>query len=65
MIKQEDGTVLILDLQSGHVADKTLSLQQVKEELCKIRGHLIDMPIDFLIVSVSPRNLRSTRWVSG
>ncbi|WWD20129.1 hypothetical protein CI109_104605 [Kwoniella shandongensis] len=36
-------------ISTGHVADKTLSLQQVKEELSKIRGHLVDMPCDFLI----------------
>lgn len=41
-----------LILQTGHVADRTLSLQQVKEELVKIRGHLVDMPLDFLIVSL-------------
>jgi hypothetical protein len=32
------------------VVNKSLSLQQVKEELMKIRGHLVDMPLDFLIV---------------
>ncbi|WVF68604.1 hypothetical protein IAT40_003374 [Kwoniella sp. CBS 6097] len=36
-------------ISSGHVADRTLSLQQVKEELSKIKGHLVDMPCDFLI----------------
>jgi hypothetical protein len=32
------------------VVNKSLSLQQIKEELMKIRGHLVDMPLDFLIV---------------
>jgi len=35
------------------VTNRDLSLQQVKEELSKIRGHLVDMPLDFLIVSDS------------
>lgn len=38
-------------ISTGHVANKDLSCRQVKEELAKIRGHLVDMPIDFLIVS--------------
>ncbi|WVQ79396.1 hypothetical protein IAT38_001493 [Cryptococcus sp. DSM 104549] len=36
-------------ISTGHVAAKDLTLQQVKEELSKIRGHLVDMPCDFLI----------------
>lgn len=40
-------------IATGHVANKDLSLRQVKEELAKVRGHLVDMPLDFL--SVSPR----------
>ncbi|KAK4685290.1 phospholipase D1/2, partial [Tremellales sp. Uapishka_1] len=36
-------------IPTGHVADKSLSLQQVKEELAGIKGHLVDMPLDFLI----------------
>nr|ODN91177.1 phospholipase D [Cryptococcus depauperatus CBS 7841] len=31
----------------GHIIDKTLTVQQVKEELSKIKGHLVDMPINF------------------
>ncbi|KNX49943.2 phospholipase D [Cryptococcus deuterogattii R265] len=38
-----------IGISSGHVIDKTLTLQQVKEELSKIRGHLVDMPINFCI----------------
>ncbi|KAL7424937.1 hypothetical protein Q5752_000624 [Cryptotrichosporon argae] len=34
---------------TGHVVNKSLSLQEVKETLARIRGHLVDMPIDFLI----------------
>jgi hypothetical protein len=30
-----------------------LSLQQVKDEMSKVRGHLVDMPLDFLIVSLA------------
>lgn len=37
--------------------NKDLSLQQVKEELMKIKGHLVDMPLDFLIVSYFPTAL--------
>ncbi|WWC93003.1 uncharacterized protein L201_007967 [Kwoniella dendrophila CBS 6074] len=36
-------------ISSGHVADRNLTLQQVKEELSKIKGHLVDMPCDFCI----------------
>ena len=39
--------------QTGHVSNKDMSLVQIKEELSKIKGHLVDMPIDFLIVSGS------------
>lgn len=39
--------------QTGHVVNKNLSLQQVKQELMKVRGHLVDMPLNFLIVSRS------------
>ncbi|KIR56547.1 phospholipase D [Cryptococcus gattii Ru294] len=38
-----------IGVSSGHVIDKTLTLQQVKEELSKIKGHLVDMPINFCI----------------
>ncbi|WVQ75129.1 hypothetical protein IAR50_004738 [Cryptococcus sp. DSM 104548] len=31
----------------GHVVNKDLSLQEVKEQLSRIRGHLVDMPINF------------------
>ncbi|EAL20781.1 hypothetical protein CNBE1430 [Cryptococcus deneoformans B-3501A] len=36
-------------VSTGHVIDKSLTLQQVKEELGKIKGHLVDMPINFCI----------------
>jgi hypothetical protein len=35
------------------VANPDLSLRQVKEELGKVRGHLVDMPMQFLAVSSS------------
>ncbi|KAJ9099791.1 hypothetical protein QFC21_003789 [Naganishia friedmannii] len=34
---------------AGHVADKTLSLKEVKEMLSQVKGRLVDMPLDFLI----------------
>ncbi|OWZ44706.1 phospholipase D [Cryptococcus neoformans c45] len=36
-------------ISTGHVINKTLTLQEVKEELGKIKGHLVDMPINFCI----------------
>lgn len=38
-------------IATGHVADKDLSLSAVKEELGKVKGHLVDMPLEFLAVS--------------
>jgi phospholipase D1/2 len=40
-------------ITTGHVANPDLSLRQVKEELGKVRGHLVDMPMQFLAVSSS------------
>ncbi|ODO00720.1 phospholipase D [Cryptococcus wingfieldii CBS 7118] len=31
----------------GHVVNKDLSLREVKDQLSRIRGHLVDMPINF------------------
>lgn len=39
--------------QAGHVADKALGAQEVKELLSQVRGKLVDMPLDFLIVRIS------------
>nr|XP_019003723.1 phospholipase D [Kwoniella mangroviensis CBS 8507]OCF67184.1 phospholipase D [Kwoniella mangroviensis CBS 8507] len=36
-------------ISSGHVADRSLKLREVKEMLSKVRGHLVDMPLDFCI----------------
>jgi hypothetical protein len=36
-----------------------MSLREVKEELSKIRGHLVDMPLDFL--NVSRQAIRMTK----
>lgn len=38
-------------INTGHVANKDLTLRQVKEELAKVRGHLVDMPLHFCEVS--------------
>lgn len=38
-------------ISTGHVANSKLSATEVKQELSKIRGHLVDMPINFLSVS--------------
>lgn len=35
-------------IKTGHVAHAALSIQEVKNDLSKIRGHLVDMPIHFL-----------------
>ncbi|WOO77674.1 Phospholipase D1 [Vanrija pseudolonga] len=35
-------------IKTGHVAHAALSVQEVKNDLSKIRGHLVDMPIHFL-----------------
>jgi phospholipase D1/2 len=35
----------------GHVTNHKLSANEVKKELSKIRGHLVDMPVNFLSVS--------------
>ncbi|KAI9633008.1 uncharacterized protein MKK02DRAFT_40389 [Dioszegia hungarica] len=35
-------------IATGHVANPDMSLREVKEELGKIRGHLVDMPMEFL-----------------
>lgn len=39
-------------IATGHVANPDMSLREVKEELGKIRGHLVDMPMEFLAVSL-------------
>ncbi|WWC65686.1 uncharacterized protein I303_108307 [Kwoniella dejecticola CBS 10117] len=36
-------------ISSGHIANREMSLAEVKEELGKVRGHLVDMPCDFCI----------------
>ena len=33
------------------MADKAIGVQEVKELLSQVRGKLVDMPLDFLIVS--------------
>lgn len=38
-------------IATGHVANPELSLRDVKAELGKVRGHLVDMPLEFLSVS--------------
>lgn len=38
-------------IATGHVADKALSLGDVKEGLERVRGHLVQMPLKFLEVS--------------
>jgi phospholipase D1/2 len=38
----------------GHVTNQKLSANEVKKELSKIRGHLVDMPVNFLSVSQVP-----------
>ncbi|KAL1408303.1 hypothetical protein Q8F55_005109 [Vanrija albida] len=35
-------------IKTGHVAHAALTAQEVKNDLSKIRGHLVDMPIHFL-----------------
>lgn len=47
------------------MVNKSLSLQQVKEELMKIRGHLVDMPLDFLIVRSTFPGLSVTDGTGG
>lgn len=37
------------NIKTGHVANKDLSIQQIKESLSQIRGHLVEMPLQFLI----------------
>lgn len=44
-------------MQVGHVSDRSLSLQQVKETLAEIRGHLVPMPLGFLDVSICLRGM--------
>jgi phospholipase D1/2 len=41
-------------ISTGHVANQQLSAREIKEELGKVKGHLVDMPINFLIVSRLP-----------
>jgi hypothetical protein len=36
-------------IPAGHVADRSLSVQQLKEKLNQIKGHLVEMPLQFLI----------------
>ncbi|EIW71690.1 hypothetical protein TREMEDRAFT_71238 [Tremella mesenterica DSM 1558] len=48
-------------ITTGHVANKSLSLKEVKDELSKIRGHLVDMPLDFCI---KEKWLTEGNWLS-
>lgn len=36
-------------IKTGHVAAKDMSLADVKETLAEVRGHLVEMPLQFLI----------------
>jgi phospholipase D1/2 len=38
----------LLTLQVGHVANPDMSLPEIKQELAKVRGHLVEMPLHFL-----------------
>ena len=38
-------------IATGHVANKEMSLQEVKTDLERVRGHLVQMPLKFLEVS--------------
>ncbi|ORX37927.1 hypothetical protein BD324DRAFT_623854 [Kockovaella imperatae] len=48
-------------ISTGHVSNKDLSLQQIKGELSKIKGHLVDMPIEFLI---EEKQLTEGNWLA-
>jgi phospholipase D1/2 len=48
-------------IATGHVADRNLTLGEVKDMLQRVRGHLVQMPLKFLEVSPAESWLLSRR----
>lgn len=49
--------------------NQEMTLPEIKMELTKVRGHLVPMPIEFLIVSpphaVDADGVQEEKWITG
>jgi phospholipase D1/2 len=37
------------DHKAGHIYNKSMSVEEIKKQLDRVKGHLVWMPLDFLV----------------
>jgi phospholipase D1/2 len=54
------------DHKQGHIYDLNKSVKEIKEQLDRIRGHLVWMPLDFLVnAEMAEPGLQINQWTES